>query len=204
MMSLYYKIHPVNPQLRLIRKAADLVRRGGVIVYPTDSTYALGCHIEDKGALDRIIRIRRLDAKHHFTLLCRDLSEVSIYARFDTPTYRLMKFYSPGPYTFILRATKDVPRRLLHPKQKTVGIRIPAHALALALLEFLEEPIMTTTLRLPDEPYPLNDIEQIQSRVGNNVDLVIDGGPCGTVATTLVDLTGDAPVFLRQGKRKWG
>ena len=203
-MSLYYKIHPVNPQIRLIRKAADLLRGGGVLVYPTDSTYALGCHMEDKGALDRIIRIRRLDEKHHFTLLCRDLSELSIYARFDTPAYRLMKFYTPGPYTFILRATRDVPRRLLHPSQKTVGLRIPDHAVAHALLESLEEPMMTTTLRLPEDLYPLNDSEQIQEKVGSRVDLVIDGGACGTVPTTLVDLTGTEPVLLRQGKGEWG
>ena len=196
-MSLYFKIHPVNPQLRLIRKAADLVREGDVIVYPTDSTYALGCHMEDKGALDRIIRIRRLDERHHFTLLCRDLTEVSIYARFDTPAYRLMKFYTPGPYTFILRATKDVPRRLLHPRQKTVGLRIPDHAVAHALLDSLGEPMMTTT------SYPLNDVEQIQEKVGSRVDLVIDGGACGTVPTTLIDLTGTEPVLLRQGKGEW-
>lgn len=202
-MSLYFKIHPVNPQLRLIRKAADLVREGDVIVYPTDSTYALGCHMEDKGALDRIIRIRRLDERHHFTLLCRDLTEVSIYARFDTPAYRLMKFYTPGPYTFILRATKDVPRRLLHPRQKTVGLRIPDHAVAHALLDSLGEPMMTTTLRLPEDSYPLNDVEQIQEKVGSRVDLVIDGGACGTVPTTLIDLTGTEPVLLRQGKGEW-
>ena len=202
-MSLYFKIHPVNPQLRLIRKAADLVREGDVIVYPTDSTYALGCHMEDKGALDRIIRIRRLDERHHFTLLCRDLTEVSIYARFDTPAYRLMKFYTPGPYTFIFRATKDVPRRLLHPRQKTVGLRIPDHAVAHALLDSLGEPMMTTTLRLPEDSYPLNDVEQIQEKVGSRVDLVIDGGACGTVPTTLIDLTGTEPVLLRQGKGEW-
>ena len=187
-MSLYFKIHPVNPQLRLIRKAADLVREGDVIVYPTDSTYALGCHMEDKGALDRIIRIRRLDERHHFTLLCRDLTEVSIYARFDTPAYRLMKFYTPGPYTFILRAPKDVPRRLLHPRQKTVGLRIPDHAVAHALLDSLGEPMMTTTLRLPEDSYPLNDVEQIQEKVGSRVDLVIDG---------------TEPVLLREGKGEW-
>lgn len=202
-MTQYFKIHPVNPQLRLIDKAVDIVRDGGVIVYPTDSTYALGCHIEDKNALNRIKRIRRLHTKHHFTLICRDLSEVSAYARFDTPAYRLLKSYTPGPYTFILRATKEVPRRLLHPKQKTVGLRIPDHPISHALLDCLNEPMMTTTLLLPGEAYPLNDGEFIRKRLSSQVDLVIDSGACGTMPTTLVDLTGENPILLREGKGKW-
>jgi len=202
-MSPYFKIHPVNPQLRLIRQAADIVRDRGVIVYPTDSTYALACHMEDKSALNRIIQIRRLDEKHHFTLMCRDLSEVSNYARFDTPVYRLLKSYTPGPYTFILRATKEVPRRLMHPKQKTVGLRVPDHPIAHALLEALNEPMMTTTLLLPDDVYPLNDGQVIRDRLDSQVDLVIDGGACGTVPTTLVDLTENKPVLVREGKGTW-
>ncbi|MFC1568787.1 L-threonylcarbamoyladenylate synthase [bacterium] len=202
-MSQYFKIHPVNPQLRLIRKAVDIVRSGGVIVYPTDSTYALGCHMEDKLALNRIIQIRRLDEKHHFTLICRDLSEVSNYARFETSMYRLLKSNTPGPFTFILRATKEVPRRLMHPKQKTVGLRVPDHPIAHALLQDLGEAMMTTTLLLPGDEYPLNDGEIIQEKLGSQVDLVIDGDACGTTLTTLVDLTGEVPVLLREGKRKW-
>ncbi|MBN1781883.1 threonylcarbamoyl-AMP synthase [bacterium] len=203
MKSLYFKIHPVNPQHRLILQAAEVVRDGGVIVYPTDSTYALGCHMEDKAALDRIVQIRRLDEKHHFTLICRDLSEVSIYARFDTPVYRLLKSCTPGPYTFILKATREVPRRLMHPKQKTVGLRVPEHAVTHALLEALGEPMMTTTLLLPHEEYPMNDAELILDALSSQVDLVIDGGACGTVPTTLVDMTGDIPLLLRKGKRGW-
>ena len=203
-MMQYFKIHPMNPQVRLINKVVDILRDGGVIVYPTDSTYALGCHMEDKTALNRIIRIRQLNEKHHFTLVCRDLSEVSAYARFDTPAYRLLKFHTPGPYTFILRATKEVPRRLLHPKQKTVGLRIPDHPIAQAILKYLDEPMMTTTLLLPGDEYPLNNGDIIRDRLLPEVDLVIDGGACGTVPTTLVDLTGENPFLLRKGKGEWG
>ncbi|MBN2105034.1 threonylcarbamoyl-AMP synthase [bacterium] len=203
-MTQYFKIHNITPQNRLIEKAVDIVRNGGVIVYPTDSTYALGCHMEDKTALHRIIRIRHLDAKHHFTLVCRDLSELSTYARFDTPAYRFLKFHTPGPYTFILPATREVPRRLLHPKQKTVGLRVPDHPITHALLECLNEPMMTTTLLLPGEEYPLNDGEMIRDRLFLQVDLVIDGGACGTVPTTLVDLTGETPILLRVGKGELG
>lgn len=200
MQCQYFKIHPVNPQLRLVKQVTKIVRDGGVIVYPTDSTYALGCHMEDKAALERILQIRRLENKHHFTLICRDLSEVSNYARFDTPVYRLLKSHTPGPFTFILRATKEVPRRLMHPKQKTVGLRIPDHPIVLALLEDLNEPMMTTTLILPGEEDPLNDGELIRDRLASQVDLVIDGGACGTIPTTLIDLTNESPAVLRQGK----
>jgi tRNA threonylcarbamoyl adenosine modification protein (Sua5/YciO/YrdC/YwlC family) len=204
-MTEYFKIHPINPQQRLIRQAAEILRRGGVIVYPTDSTYALGCHIEDKNALSRIIQIRRLDEKHHFTLMCRDLSEVSIYARFSTQEYRILKSHTPGAYTFILRATKEVPRRLMHPKQKTVGLRVPQHPITHALLNALGDPMMTTTLLLPgDEEYPMNDAEVIRDRLKDQVDLVIDGGACGTVLTTLIDLTGEEPIVLRPGKGLFG
>lgn len=200
MQCQYFKIHPANPQPRLVKQATAIVREGGVIVYPTDSTYALGCHMEDKAALERILQIRRLEHKHHFTLVCRDLSEVSNYARFDTPVYRLLKSHTPGPFTFILRATKEVPRRLMHPKQKTVGLRIPDHPIVLALLEDMNEPMMTTTLILPEDEDPLNDGELIRDRLASQVDLVIDGGACGTIPTTLIDLTNESPVVLRQGK----
>ncbi len=197
------KIHPDNPQQRLISQAVEIINGGGVIVYPTDSTYALGCHMEDKAALDRILLLRRLHQKHHFTLMCRDLSEVSAYARFDTPAYRLLKAHTPGPFTFVLRATREVPRRLMHPKQKTVGLRIPDHPITQALLEALGEPMMTTTLLLPGEEYPMNSGELILETLDSRVDCIIDGGACGTVPTTLVDLTVDPPVLLRPGKGTW-
>jgi len=199
-MSKYFIIHPGSPQRRLVLQAVDVVRGGGVIVYPTDSGYALGCHMGDKSALDRVIQIRDLDPKHHFTLVCRDLSEVSLYARFDTPAYRILRANTPGPFTFILPATREVPRRLMHPKQKTVGLRIPDHPVALALLEELDEPMMTTSLILPGEMYPMNDAVEIRQRLQHRVDLVIDGGACGTIPTTLVDLTDSVPVVLRPGK----
>ena len=202
-MAQVLNIHPVNPQHRLIGQAAEIIRKGGVIVYPTDSTYALGCHMEDKAALDRIINIRRLDQNHLFTLVCRDLSEVSVYARFDTPQYRILKSHTPGAFTFVLRATKEVPRRLMHPRQKTVGLRIPGHSIAHAILEELNEPMITTTLQLPEDEFPMNDIEEILHRLKSRVDLIINGGACGTVLTTLVDLTGEMPRMLRQGKEPW-
>ena len=203
-MSQYFIIHPKNPQLRLIRQACDMVRQGGVIVYPTDSGYALGCHMGDKYAMDRVIQIRALDPKHHFTLICRDLSELSTYARLDTPAYRLLRAHTPGPFTFVLRATREVPRRMMHPKQKTVGLRVPDHPIALALLEDLNEPMMTTSMILPGDQYPLNDAVQIRKRIQHHVDLVIDGGACGTIPTTLVDLTDHDPVVIREGKGMLG
>jgi tRNA threonylcarbamoyl adenosine modification protein (Sua5/YciO/YrdC/YwlC family) len=195
-----YKIHPDNPQLRLVRKAADTVRDGGVIVYPTDTSYALGCHQGDKTALERICAIRDLDEKHHFTLICRDLSEISLYARFDTPVYRLLKAYTPGPYTFILSATKEVPRRLMHPKRKTIGLRVPENTIAQALLSELNESILSTTLILPGEKLPMGDPAEIAKRLAGRVDAVMDGGYCGLDVTTLIDLTGHVPEVLRQGK----
>ena len=200
MMSQLFIIHPENPQMRLIKKAVDIIRDGGVIVYPTDTGYALGCHLGDKYALDRIIQIRQLSEKHHFTLICRDLSEISTYASFDTPVFRLLKAHTPGPYTFILRATREVPKRLMHPKQKSIGIRIPDFSVAQALLEELNEPMMTTTLILPEETDPLTDADEIRNRVGSQVDLILDGGHCGTIPTSMIDLREVEPVVLREGK----
>ena len=199
-MSQFFHIHPDNPQARLVRQAADIVRGGGVIVYPTDSAYALGCHLGDKSALDRIRRIRKLDDRHNFTLVCRDLSEIAAYARVDNSVYRLLKHHTPGPYTFILRATSEVPRRLLHPKRRTVGLRVPDNAIARALLDDLREPLMSVTLIMPGDDLPLIDPQAIRELLEHQVDLVIDGGYCGMEATTVVDLADDMPVLLRVGK----
>ncbi len=199
-MSQFFHIHPENPQARLIRHAADIVRNGGVIVYPTDSAYALGCHIGDKSALDRIRRIRRLDDKHNFTLVCRDLSEIATYARVNNTVYRLLRHATPGPYTFILKATSELPRRLQNPKRKTVGLRVPDNNIALALLEDLGEPLMSVTLIMPGEELPLIDPYEIREVLEHEVDLVIDGGWCGMEATTVVDLVEDTPLILRVGK----
>ncbi|MCB1729879.1 MAG: threonylcarbamoyl-AMP synthase [Halieaceae bacterium] len=199
-MSQFYQIHPDNPQARLISNAADIVRKGGVVVYPTDSAYALGCHIGDKSALDRIRRIRKLDARHNFTLVCRDLSEIATYAKVDNTVYRLLRHCTPGPYTFILRATSEVPRRLLHPKRKTVGLRVPDNRIAAALLADLGEPLMSVTLIMPGEEYPLIDPYDIRDTLQHEVDLVIDGGYCGMEPTTVVDLADETPMVLRVGK----
>lgn len=199
-MSQFFQIHPDNPQARLIRQAVDIIRAGGVVVYPTDSAYALGCHSGDKNALDRIRRIRQLDDKHNFTLVCRDLSEIATYAKVDNTAYRLLRHSTPGPYTFILRATSEVPRRLLHPKRKTVGLRVPDNRIAMALLEDLGEPMMSVTLILPGEDLPLIDPYDIRETLEHQVDLVIDGGYCGMEPTTIVDLAGDSPMVLRVGK----
>ena len=199
-MSQFFQIHPDNPNQRLIRQAAEIVRGGGIIVYPTDSSYALGCHLDDKKAVTRIRQIRQLDEQHHMTLMCRDLSEISKYARVDNVKFRLLKSNTPGNYTFILDATKEVPRRLQHPKRSTIGVRIPDHPVALALLEELGEPILSSTLVLPDVDEPLNDPEHIRDLLEKQVDLVIDGGAVGMDVTTVIDLTGDAPVLLRRGK----
>ncbi len=199
-MSQFFQIHPDNPQARLIRQAVDIIRDGGVVVYPTDSAYALGCHIGDKNALDRIRRIRQLDDRHNFTLVCRDLSEIATYARVDNTTYRLLRQCTPGPYTFILRATSEVPRRLMHPKRKTVGLRVPDNPIAAALLEDLGEPLMSVTLIMPGDDYPLIDPYDIRETLEHQVDLVIDGGYCGMEATTVVDLADETPVVLRAGK----
>ena len=199
-MSQFYQIHPDNPQARLIRNAADIIRAGGVVVYPTDSAYALGCHIGDKNALDRIRRIRKLDARHNFTLVCSDLSEIATYAKVDNTAYRLLRHCTPGPYTFILKATSEVPRRLMHPKRKTVGLRVPDNPIAAALLADLGEPLMSVTLIMPGEEYPMIDPYDIRDTLQHEVDLVIDGGYCGMEPTTVVDLADDTPMVLRVGK----
>jgi tRNA threonylcarbamoyl adenosine modification protein (Sua5/YciO/YrdC/YwlC family) len=198
-MSLYFSIHPDNPQQRLIGQVADIVRRGGVVVYPTDSVYALGCHIGDKQALERIRNIRRVDKHHNFTLLCRDLSELASYARVDNNVFRVLKANTPGPFTFILPASSEVPKRLMHPKRKTVGIRVPDSAIAQALLNELGEPMMTVTLIMPDDDYPLTDPYDIRQTLEAQVDAIIDGGYCGLEPTTVVDMTGDQPEMRRQG-----
>jgi tRNA threonylcarbamoyl adenosine modification protein (Sua5/YciO/YrdC/YwlC family) len=199
-MSQFFTIHPDNPNPRLIRQAAEVLRNGGVVVYPTDSCYALGCHLDDKDAVTRIRQIRKLDEHHHLTLMCRDLSEISHYARVDNAKFRLLKSNTPGSYTFILEATKEVPKRLQHPKRSTIGIRIPDHPVALALLEELGEPMSSSTLILPEEEGPLNDAVHIRDLLEKQVDLVIDGGAVGVDFTTVIDLTGDVPVLLRRGK----
>lgn len=199
-MSQFYQIHPDNPQVRLVRSAADIIRAGGVVVYPTDSAYALGCQIGDKDALDRIRRIRKLDDRHNFTLVCRDLSEIATYARVDNTVYRLLRHCTPGPYTFILKATSEVPRRLMHPKRKTVGLRVPDNRIAAALLADLGEPLMSVTLIMPGEEYPMIDPYDIRDTLQHEVDLVIDGGFCGMEPTTVVDLADDVPMVLRIGK----
>ncbi|GHD26439.1 L-threonylcarbamoyladenylate synthase [Parahalioglobus pacificus] len=199
-MSQFFQIHPDNPQARLVRQAVDIVRGGGIIAYPTDSAYALGCHIGDKNALDRIRRIRKLDDRHNFTLVCRDLSEIATYARVDNQVYRLLKSCTPGPYTFILRATSEVPRRLMHAKRKTVGLRVPDNEIALSLLRDLDEPLMSVTLVMPGDDYPLIDPYEIREVLEHHVDLVIDGGYCGMEATTVVDLADEVPLILRAGK----
>ncbi|MDG2048406.1 MAG: L-threonylcarbamoyladenylate synthase [Halioglobus sp.] len=199
-MSQFYQIHPDNPQARLIRNAVDIIQKGGIVVYPTDSAYALGCHIGDKAALDRIRRIRKLDDKHNFTLVCRDLSEIATYATVNNASYRLLRHTTPGPYTFILQATNEVPRRLMHPKRKTVGLRVPDNAIAAALLADLGEPLMSVTLIMPRDEFPLTDPYDIRETLEHEVDLVIDGGYCGMEPTTIVDLADDRPVIVRAGK----
>lgn len=199
-MAQYLEIHPKNPQLRLIRQAVEIVREGGVIAYPTDSCYALGCHVGDKDALERIRRIRQADRNHHFTLVCRDLAEISRYAQVDTWQFRLLKAHTPGPFTFLLAATRETPKRLQHPKRRTIGIRVPDHPVPHLLLAELGEPLMSSTLLLPGDETPLTDGEQITERLGSVVDAILDGGHCGIEPTTVVDLAVSPPVILRQGK----
>ena len=199
-MSQFFQIHPNNPQVRLIRQAADIVRQGGVIAYPTDSAYALGCQLGNKAALERIRRLRQLDDKHNFTLVCRDLSELCVYAKVDNTTFRLLKAATPGPYTFILNATSEVPRLLLHPKRRTIGLRVPDHQITLDLLEALGEPLLSVTLILPDDPLPLTDPEQIRDRLGKLVDLIIDGGACTVEPTTVISLLDGEAELLREGR----
>jgi tRNA threonylcarbamoyl adenosine modification protein (Sua5/YciO/YrdC/YwlC family) len=198
-MSMFFQIHPDNPQQRLIDQAVDIIKRGGVIVYPTDSGYALGCHLGDKSAMERIRNIRQVDAKHNFTLVCRDLSEIATYAKVENEAYRLIKNHTPGPYTFILKATKEVPKRLQHPKRKTIGLRVPDNRIAQALLERLGEPLMSSTLIMPGEDMPLTDPYDIRDTLDHVLDLIIDGGYCGFEPTTVVDLTEDVPEVARQG-----
>ncbi len=199
-MSQFFDIHPENPQQRLIYQTVEIIRNGGVAVFPTDSAYAIGCQLGDKKAHDRICRIRKLDKHHNFTLLCRDLAELGTYARVDNPDFRLLKHNTPGPYTFILPATSEVPRRLMHPKRKSIGLRVPANPIALALLEEMGEPLMSVTLILPGSELPLTDPHDIRERLEHSVDVIVDGGFCGLEPTTVVDLTGPLPELMRQGK----
>ena len=199
-MAQYFAIHPTHPQPRLIRQAAEIVRRGGLIAYPTDSCYALGCHLGDASAQARLRRVRAMDEKHHLTLMCRDLSEIAAYAIFDNAQFRILKAATPGSYTFILRATREVPRRLMHPRRKTIGVRVPAHAAARALLAEMGEPMLSATLLLPDSDVALADAPQIRAALEHQLDLVIDSGPCGIEPSTVIDLTGEAPIVLRAGK----
>lgn len=198
-MSQFFQIHPDNPQARLINQAVEIINKGGVIVYPTDCAYALGCHIGDKKAVDRIRQIRRLDDKHNFTLVCSDLSEVSTYAKVDNTTYRMLKAHTPGAYTFILNATSEVPRRLLHPKRRTIGLRLPEHNITLALLEALGEPLMSTSLIMPGDEFPMTDPYDIRATLEHQVDLIIDGGYCGMEATSVINLTDEIPEVVRVG-----
>ncbi|HET6493611.1 MAG TPA: L-threonylcarbamoyladenylate synthase [Burkholderiales bacterium] len=199
-MAQFFSIHPDNPQPRLIRQAAEIVRNGGIIVYPTDSFYALGCRLGDKTAVERLRAIRQVRPGHHFSLVCRDLAEIAVYARVDNQQFRLLKATTPGSYTFILEATREVPRRLQHPRRKTIGLRVPDHKLVRALLAELGEPLLSSTLLLPGEEEPLNDAYEIRQRLEHQVDLVIDGGPCGIEPTTVVNLIGEMPAVTRPGK----
>jgi tRNA threonylcarbamoyl adenosine modification protein (Sua5/YciO/YrdC/YwlC family) len=199
-LSQYFEVHPVNPQVRLIRRAAEIVRAGGLIAYPTDSCYALGCHIGDKDALERVRRIRQADRHHHFTLVCRDLREIGRYAKVDTWQFRLLKACTPGAYTFLLPATRETPRRLQHERRRTIGIRVPDHPVPLALLEELGEPLMSSTLILPGDASPMTNGQEIRERLEHQIDAVLDSGNCGVEPTTVVDLAVSPPVIVRQGK----
>jgi tRNA threonylcarbamoyl adenosine modification protein (Sua5/YciO/YrdC/YwlC family) len=199
-MSQFFQVHPVNPQPRLIKQAAQIIHGGGIVAVPTDSCYALVCHLDDKGAVERLRRIRGIDEKHHLTLLCRDLSELGVYARVDNRQFRLLKAATPGPFTFILEATKCVPRRLSHPSRKTIGLRVPEDTIIHALLAELDQPLLGTTLIMPDEVDPLNDADVICERLGKQLELIVDGGACSMEPTTVIDLTGDDAVLVRQGR----
>ena len=201
-MSLYLEIHPDNPQQRFIKQSVEIIRRGGVIVYPTDSSYALGCHIGDKEAVTRLRRIRQIDEKHNLTLVCRDLSEIATYAKIENTDYRLLKSLTPGPYTFILPATTEVPRRLMHPKRRHIGLRVVDHPVVRALLDELDQPLMSCTLILPDEEFPVTDAEDCRAQLEKQVDLIIDSGHCGIEPTTVIRLTDGMPEVRRQGKGK--
>lgn len=198
-MSQFFQIHADNPQHRLIHQSMDIIRKGGIIVYPTDSGYAIGCHIGDKTSMDKIRAIRKLDKKHNFTLVCRDLSEIATYAQIDNSLYRLLKAHTPGAYTFILKATREVPKRLMHAKRKTIGIRVPENPIAQALLEELNEPLLSSTLILPGDEDPMTDPYEIRQVLEHQLDLIIDGGFCGFEATTVIDFEEDVPVIVRKG-----
>ena len=198
-MTQHFEIHPETPQMRLISHVVDILREGGVIVYPTDSCYALGCTLDNKQGLERIYRLRRLDKGHHMSLVCVDLSSIATYAKVDNRNYRLLKSLTPGPYTFILKATNEIPRRLLHPKRKTIGIRVPDNAIVHAMLENLGEPMMSTTLLMPDNEYPLSEPYDISEALQNRVDAVIDGGACGFEETSVISLETEVEV-IREGK----
>jgi tRNA threonylcarbamoyl adenosine modification protein (Sua5/YciO/YrdC/YwlC family) len=199
-MAQYFNIHPDDPQQRLIRQAAEIFRNGGVVAYPTDSSYALGCMLGNKDAQERIRQIRGVDEDHHFTLVCRNLAEIAVYARVDNSQFRLLKANTPGSYTFILQASREVPRRLQHPKRSTIGLRVPDHAVTLALLEELNEPLLSMTLMLPGDDAPLSQAWEIRDRLERQVDLVIDAGACDVQPTTVIDLTGESPELVRLGK----
>ena len=199
-MAQFFAIHPDSPQERLVKQAADIIRKGGIAVYPTDSCYALGCQLGDKTAMEKILQIRKIDLKHHLTLMCADLSELGTYAKVDNSQYRMLKAATPGSYTFIMQATKEVPNRTLHPKRKTIGLRVPNHSVALALLEELNEPLLTTTLQLPGDDEPLTEGWEIQDRLEDQLEFILDAGHCGTEPTTIIDLTGSAPELIRAGR----
>ncbi len=203
-MSQFFRIHPDNPQQRLLKQAVEIVHGGGVIVYPTDSCYAIGCHLGDKDAMERIRRIRQVDKHHNFTLVCRDLGEIATYAKVDNAAYRLLRALTPGAYTFILRATNEVPRRLMHPRRRTIGLRVPEHTVVLGLLEQLGEPMMSVTLSLPGDELPMTDAEEIEERLGKQVDLIIDGGHCGHEPTTVVNLSTGGMEITRHGRGDTG
>ena len=199
-MSQFFQIHPENPQARLIKQAAQIIHSGGIVALPTDSCYALVCHLDDKAAVEKLRRIRGIDEKHHLTLLCRDLSEIGSYARVDNKQFRWLKAATPGPYTVILEATREVPRRLSHPSRKTIGLRVPENAIAHALLEELGQPLLGTTLIMAGEVDALNDADSIRARLEKLLDLIVDGGACAMEPTTVIDLTGPEPVLVRQGR----
>lgn len=199
-MARIIDIHPSNPQPRRIAEVVATIRGGGLVAYPTDSSYAFGCHIGDKRAMDRIRRIRRTDKNHNFTLVCSDLSEISLYAQFDNWAYRLMKSLTPGPYTFILQATREVPKRLQNPRRRTIGLRVPDHAIVHAMLDALGEPIMSSTLTLPGDDLPLTNVVEIEERIGHQIELIIDGGPTGVEPTSVIDLSGGSVEVLRIGR----
>jgi tRNA threonylcarbamoyl adenosine modification protein (Sua5/YciO/YrdC/YwlC family) len=199
-VSQYFEVHPDNPQPRLLKQAAQILHGGGLAAVPTDSSYALVCHLDDKAAAERLRRVRQVDDKHHLTLLCRDLSELASYARVDNRQYRLLRLGTPGPYTFILEATKEVPRRLSHPSRRTIGLRVPEHRVLQALLAELGQPLLATTLIPPDETEPLNDPQEIRERFEKQIQAVVDAGACPAEPTTVVDLTGEDAVVIRQGR----